>query len=209
MYIHPKFEITDKALIRQFVQENGFATLVSVGKDFPTATHIPLFLEQNADGRDILHGHISKANPQWREFLENPAVLAIFLSPIHAYVSSSWYNHPNAPTWNYMTAHLSGTIRLIEGEELYQSLTKLSDKYEQGMAKPFSLPTAPEPVQKQVGGVVGFEILVEKMECSFKLSQNRDDESFETILRELRASPDVNARLLAEAMAQHRAANKA
>jgi predicted FMN-binding regulatory protein PaiB len=38
------------------------------------------------------------------------------------------------------------------------------------------------------------------MEAAFKLSQNRKPEDYENIIRELRASGQVNARLMADVM---------
>ncbi|SEF39789.1 Putative FMN-binding domain-containing protein [Algoriphagus boritolerans DSM 17298 = JCM 18970] len=43
-------------------------------------------------------------------------VLVNFQGP-YAYISSSWYNHENVPTWNYLAVHVYGKIRIIEGEE--------------------------------------------------------------------------------------------
>ena len=53
-------------------------------------------------------------------------LLAIF-SGVHTYISSSWYNHENVPTWNYLAVHVSGKIRLIEGQELMDHLKSLTD----------------------------------------------------------------------------------
>ena len=44
--------------------------------------------------------------------------MIIFPGP-HAYVSSSWYDHENVPTWNYIAVHVYGKIKIIEGEQLY------------------------------------------------------------------------------------------
>ena len=88
------------------------------------ATHIPLELSKNKLGKDILQGHVSKANPQWHHFKNNTEVLAIFTGP-HGYISSSWYDFEEVPTWNYIAVHVYGTIKIIEGEELYNSLKQL------------------------------------------------------------------------------------
>jgi len=52
-----------------------------------------------------LRGHISEENKQWREFSGNNNVPAIFMgSP--SYISSSWYEQENVPTWNYQAVHV-------------------------------------------------------------------------------------------------------
>lgn len=198
MYIPKYFEVTDRKIIEQFIRENSFATIISSGNEFPTATHIPIELEVNEKGEKVLWGHISKANSQWKLFESNPNVLVIFLSPIHHYISSSWYAHPNAPTWNYMSVHISGKSKIIEGEMLWEAVRRLTDKYEKMVKEPISLDTLPESVQKQMNGLVGFEISIEKVEASFKLSQNRDAKDYETIIQELSQLGTATSKLMAE-----------
>ncbi len=45
MHTPKLFKITDNKIIEQFIKENGFATLITKGSDFPTGTHIPMELE--------------------------------------------------------------------------------------------------------------------------------------------------------------------
>lgn len=204
MHIPKLFEITDKSVIEAFIKETGLATLISKGSVFPVGTHIPLELEINEDGNQVLWGHISKANPQWADFEKDPNVLVVFLSPVHSYISSSWYNHPNAPTWNYLSVHISGKIKIIEGEKLWESVRRLTNRYELHSAHPVSLDTLPESVQKQMEGIVGFEISMDKIEAAFKLSQNRTDADFENIIKQLRLSGALSAKLMADVMERER-----
>lgn len=185
MYIPPKYKITDFEEIKNFIQVNSFGILVNVLNAKPWATHIPLELETNASGEDVLVGHLSKGNPQWKTFAENPQVMAIFSAP-HAYISSSWYQHENVPTWNYIAIHIYGQLRIIEGEELYQSLIKLVNKYEAASQKPVQLERmSPEFVQREMRGIVGFEIKIEDIHAKQKLSQNRNEEDYQNIITEL------------------------
>ncbi len=200
MHIPILFEITDPQVIDRFIKENGLGTLISKGTDFPVATHIPIELEVNENGEKVLWGHISKTNPQWQEFERSPNVLVIFLSPVHHYISSSWYDHPNVPTWNYLSVHISGKIRLIEGEKLWESVRRLTNKYEHKSTNPVSLDTLPDSVQKQMNGIVGFEIRIDKTEAAFKLSQNRNENDFRNIIKQLRLSNDLSANLMADVM---------
>src|SRR5579863_135578 len=124
MYIPKHFEEKDLREAEQLVSEFGFATLVSLQQGWPLATHLPLQLEKNENGDWLLHGHIAKANQQWKEFESHPKVLAIFMGP-HTYISPSWYNHKNVPTWNYKALHAYGTVRIVEGEELKNNLRRL------------------------------------------------------------------------------------
>lgn len=204
MYVPKQFRIEDKELIAQFIHENGFATLISSTTVHPVATHIPLELEQNADGETVLWGHVAKANPHWKIFEQHPQVLAIFFSDIHHYISSSWYDHPNAPTYNYMSVHVQGTIRMMNKEEEWESVKRLVRKYEKIAQHPIDLETLPPPIQREMAGLVGFEIKIDHIDAAFKLSQNRDDENYERIIAALEQQESVTAKSLARIMAQLR-----
>jgi transcriptional regulator len=200
MYIPKQFKEEDKAAIAELICEFGFATLVSVNHQLPWATHIPLELEIR-ESEWFLTGHVARANPQWKNFETQPHVLAIFMGP-HTYVSPSWYNHPNVPTWNYMAAHLSGKLRLISDVELDQSLRKLMARYENAHAeKPQGYHEIPaKTLEVDLRGVVGFEIKVEKIEAAYKLSQNRDAESYASVIEHLKKLNAYHAGRIAEEM---------
>ncbi len=107
----------------------------------------------------------------------------------HAYISSSWYNHENVPTWNYLAVHVYGKIRIIEGEELLNHLKKLTDTYESGRPNRVSVEGMSEAyLQGQIRALVGFEIRITEVQASAKLSQNRDQTNFENIITELSKS---------------------
>lgn len=189
----------DTAEIRNFIHENGFGILINKTNDRFHGTHIPLMLETDADGNDILHGHIAKANPQWKNFASGEEVLVIFNGP-HAYVSSSWYKHENVPTWNYIAVHVYGEIRIIEGEELMNSLRKLTDKYERNSENPVSVDKLSEKTMRQVRGIVAFEIKVTEMQATYKLSQNRNEEDHKEVIKKLEETDNEGAKAVAREM---------
>jgi predicted FMN-binding regulatory protein PaiB len=45
MYTPAHCKVTEKDTLRNFIKENGFATIISRGKEYPIATQIPLELE--------------------------------------------------------------------------------------------------------------------------------------------------------------------
>lgn len=198
MYIPKYFRLTDLEKIESFIRQNSFAMLISNG-DVPMATHIPIELETNETGESILRGHISRGNPQWKTFEKHENVLAVFSGP-HHYVSSSWYNHVNVPTWNYIAVHVHGKIKIVDGDVLYHSLKTLVDKYEAGSEKPARVENMTDYVLQQMKGIVGFEIKIESIEGKWKLSQNRDDADYKNIIAQLEKLNNENARLIAEEM---------
>lgn len=204
MHVPKMFEITDQSIIDGFVKETGLATLITKAGTYPVGTHIPIELEVNEKGEKVLWGHISKANPQRDDFVNDENVLVVFLSPVHSYISSSWYEQPNASTWNYISVHISGKLKIVEGEQLWESVRRLTNRYEQNAAKPALFDELPESVKKMMNGIVGFEISIEKTEAAFKLSQNRNDTDFRNIIKELRLSDKLNSGLMADVMERER-----
>ena len=128
MYIHPLNTWENQPEVLDFIRKNSFATLYTQVEGRPWATHLPVFLEGKSEGKFVLHGHLAKANSQWKQLAQAEEVLIVFQGP-HAYISSSWYTHENVPTWNYLAVHVYGKVRLIEGEELMHHLKSLVDQF--------------------------------------------------------------------------------
>ena len=203
MFIPTHYHNNDISEIKSLIRKNSFATLVTSVNEIPFATHIPVELIEQNEKEFFLQGHISRSNPQWKSFSEKISVLVIFQGP-HSYISSGWYNHVNVPTWNYIAVHVYGKIRILNEDELYNSLKGLTDRYESGSAKPVKVEQFPkEMMNKYMKGIVGFRIEIEKIEGKWKLSQNRDEESHANIIRELQKLDDVNAHFVAEEMKKH------
>nr|WP_314897134.1 FMN-binding negative transcriptional regulator [uncultured Flavobacterium sp.] len=184
MYTPDIYKNENQEEIRKFLQENSFGILINQTNGKLCATHIPLELDTNAAGKSILLGHIAKENPQWKGFTENDEILAIFSGP-HAYISSSWYDHENVPTWNYIAVHIYGKIKIIEGDAVIESLKKLVDKYEQNSENPIRVEDLSEKTMMQTRGIVAFEIEITAIQATKKMSQNRDDKNYQNIISEL------------------------
>lgn len=199
MYVPRRYEEKDASKIHAFLKENSFAILVSVKDGLPIGTHIPLQLEKNAAGDDVLMGHISRGNEQKYSLVDGAKVLAIFPGP-HAYISPRWYTKMMVPTWNYIAVHVYGTVRIVEGEELRAALSRLMHTYEQHMPRPVTIGEIPEKtVSDDMRGIVGFEISMDDVQAAYKLSQNRDEQSYHQVIEELDKG-DETARAVAEEM---------
>ncbi|MEC7263695.1 MAG: FMN-binding negative transcriptional regulator [Bacteroidota bacterium] len=198
MYIPSYYENKDLPEIKKFLLENSFGILVNVVDNKPWGTHIPLELEKDKDGRDILVGHIAKANPQSKVLGQDNEVLCIFNGP-HAYVSSSWYKEEEVPTWNYIAVHVYGKLNLLTEEETMASMYLLVDKYEKSSKNPISLQNMSPKTLRQVKGVVGFQILITDIQATYKLSQTRP-EDHAMIISELGEREDPGSKAIARTM---------
>ncbi len=204
MYNLPYFKESDAAEVLQFMKDYPFVFLTGVnasGK--PVATQVPVFIDER-DGKLFLTGHIMRQTDHQQAFEQNNNVLAVFTGP-HTYVSATWYTKAMGSTWNYMSVHAQGTIRFGDKEELIAVLKRLTLHYENGNTASSTifdnLPT--DYTESMMKGIVPFEIEITELQHVFKLSQNRDEESYDNIIRQLKQKDD-NAKAIAAIMEKRR-----
>jgi transcriptional regulator len=105
----------------------------------------------------------------------------------------------NVPTWDYISVHVYGTVRIMEGEELKAALSRLIDNYEQGMPHPVKLEEIPEKTfHDDLRGIVGFDIRVEEVQAAYKLSQNRNEESYHNVVAHLDQGDELSRKVASE-----------
>jgi transcriptional regulator len=186
MYSLPYFKEKELGVVKAFMEQHPFITLCgSDAAGNPVATHVPVLLREE-NGRLCLHGHIMKKTDHHLAFEQNPNVLAIFSGP-HTYVSASWYSNPQqGSTWNYMTVHAKGVIQFLGEAELLNLLRDLTARFENNTESPALFDKLPrEYISQMSKAIVAFEIEVKEIDNVFKLSQNRDEASYHTIIKKL------------------------
>lgn len=202
MYIPEIYKNENQQDIQNFIHQNGFGILVNQTDGKFWATHIPLLLEEK-DGKQFLVGHVSRENPQAESFKTNDNVLAIFTGA-HTYISSSWYDHENVPTWNYLAIHIYGKVKLHSLEETIEALKRLVNKYEAKSENPIRVEDLSKKTMLQARGVVSFEIEITAIEAKKKLSQNRNDKNYQNIISKLENSTDYQSIEIAKEMRKNR-----
>jgi transcriptional regulator len=205
MYNLSYYKEQDIKLVMDFMHSHPFALLSGCdAMSRPVATQVPVLLE-NRNGRLYLLGHVMKNTDHYNVFLQNQNVLAIFTGP-HTYVSASWYSNPQTgSTWNYITVHARGAIKFLDDSSLLKILRRLTSHFENDPTSPALVEKMPdEYINRMLPAIRGFEIEVLELDNVFKLSQNRDAESFENIVRNLQASDDPDAIEIAREMRKRR-----
>lgn len=176
----PKFNLVhDRGLLLEVMRGHSFATLFGplsgASTDQPAvATHLPLVIKDEGE-HGLIEGHFAKANPHWRA-LAGRETLVVFAGP-HSYVSPSLYiEELSVPTWNYIAIHAYGTLSLVEDDPCKEAL--LADLI--AANEPAYLDrwhALPDGFRRtMLAGIVGFRILIGRIEGKFKLSQNRKPE---------------------------------
>lgn len=200
MYDLPYHKEKNQQVIKEFIDQHPFAFLTGCNSENkPVATQVPLFIEEK-NGMQILRGHIMKNTDHHKAFLYNSNVLAVFTGH-HTYVSATWYSDPHiASTWNYMSVHVKGIIRFLDDAALEDVLRKTTlhfENYNHQSTTAFDN-LSREFKQKFMHAIVAFEIEVTEIDNVFKLSQDRDAESYHNIKEKLKQQGEDGQAIAAE-----------
>jgi transcriptional regulator len=189
MYNYPHYKEHDKKKILEFMQSHPFITLIGTDRNGRIeATQIPVLVEEK-EGKLFIYGHIAKKSDHHQAFEENPDALALFTGA-HTYVSGTWYsgNPHQASTWNYISIHARGQIKFLDESGLVELLKKLSLHFENNNLTSSTIyDNLPgEYKEKLIKAILAFELEVTEMDNVHKLSQNRDEKSYDNIVQQLK-----------------------
>ena len=174
--------MTDPDEVRRLIRRHPWATFVSPTTNGLVASHYPVLLE---DGEGIsIVSHFGRPDDLLHE-LGQHEILVIIQGP-HDYVSPSWYPPGEiVPTWNHVTAHLYGTPEILSEEENYEVLSTLTDHFEQHYPGGVSLSDDEEGTRRIAKGTVGLRIGVTRFDARAKLSQNKQPDVVQNVIRQL------------------------
>ena len=176
MYLPPHFCSTDPVHAKALVRAHPLASLVSTDDDgFPFVSHLPLHLQESADGPWVLQGHCAKANPHWRYLQARPQALVAFMGP-HAYLSPKVYpDLARVPSWNYLAVHCRVQATLVELPDDKDALLKaLIGDHEPPYADQWRALDGGY-ARRMLAGIVAFELRVTDLQCALKLNQHRKE----------------------------------
>lgn len=178
MYLPPHFEMRDLPAIHEAMEAVGLANLVTWNGTEVLATPLPLILVRDEGEFGTLYGHLAKANPQGSAPVEGEAL--VLFSGADAYITPSWYATKQetgkvVPTWNYETIHAYGVPEFFQDEErLLDLVTQLTEHHEGRIGGEWKVSDAPEDfIRSQLRGIVGFRMVITRLQAKRKMSQNR------------------------------------
>lgn len=144
------------------------------------ANHVPFVLDRSQGGLGTLLGHVSRANPVWRQLRGGAASVLMFQGP-QAYITPSWYPGKAAhgkvvPTWNCTVAHVHGQARAVDDPAwVLAMLQRLTQAQEAARPQPWQVADAPaDYLAGLMRGIVGIAIPINRIEGKLKASQDED-----------------------------------
>lgn len=173
MFVRPCWQPQSPADVKQLIEENAWALLVSQSEDGPLATNLPFVIDKEEEEL-VLVSHIARANEHLEKLRTTTTpVLAIFEGP-WSYVTASWYPDRQMPSTYYYTAvHCYGQMEFQDEPELDRSLEELVHRMESQYPKGWKTSEIPRSeITRRFAGIQGFRLRVSRMEAKFKLGQD-------------------------------------
>lgn len=199
MYIPKHTTVTDKNEIFDIIEKNSFAILITNAGECLKATHLPILLDRDEGDFGTLYGHVSAANDQLKIF--DKEALAIFAGP-HAYISSSWYEtDQSVPTWNYVTAHVYGSIEIKNDFDDKLEIVSRLVKFYEAEDSPYKVSSLDKNyLNGLLKGITAFSMKITRLEGKKKLSQNHSELRQRLVIEELDNICDDNAKEISAMM---------
>src|SRR3569623_642359 len=194
--MHPNraFRFDSDAAILDWAVARGFAHIFADTPDGPMVVHAPIV----AVGTGAVRFHVSRGN-RMAPHLDGARVLISIAGP-DGYITPNWNvdGAASVPTWNYDRAEIDGTARVIDEETLTDQLDRLAALHEPRVApdRPWTRDKMPEDrCRAMLKAIIGFEVTIEAIRGTVKLSQNKNDADVAGVMVGLRdtGNPDLAA----------------
>ena len=181
MHRVPLFALDDLAAQHRLMRERPLALLVTHAPDGPLIDAVPFLLDDAVGANGALHAHLARANPQCAALLAAKRATVVF-QDVDSYVTPSWYPSKReggrvVPTWNYGMVQASGSVRLIDDVHwLRAHVDAITRFHEEPRSAPWAVNDAPDDyLASMLRQIVGVEILIDRIEAKWKVSQNKPE----------------------------------
>ncbi|WP_405165486.1 FMN-binding negative transcriptional regulator [Nocardia sp. NBC_01499] len=208
MFVPKDYRPGDLSWTTQLIREHALACLITNGQPWPLATHVPIILDpaQPMDtdataglvGARLL-GHMNRLNPHWPSLHAEQSALLVFQGP-NGYVSPTVYQtRPAAPTWDFASVHIRGTLEPIEDrEQTLEVVRQTVTAFERDLGTGWDMTESLEYFRRLLPGVGAFRITVHTVDEMFKLSQEQQPQVRERVVAAFAASRCAHHQALAE-----------
>jgi transcriptional regulator len=200
MYAPELFAVDDPERLAAVIEAYPFATVLAhpdaapapdasgapvTTPGAPTIAHVPLRVD---DARRTLVGHVARKNPFAARVQARARATAVFVGP-HAYVSPSFYTAPEeqVPTWNYVAVHAEGRLAPIDEPAVVLATLAELARAQEGEGAEAWRPDRLDPtfLNGLARAITVFRLEIERLEGTFKMSQNRAPEDRAGVVRGL------------------------
>ena len=172
MHPNPSFREQDHVRHRKVMNDVGFGMVFAQTAKGPRVAHAPVL----AVGEQALRFHLARGNALTRQLHSSRALIVV--NGPDGYVSPRWYSDlDQVPTWNYVALEFEGTVQPIDESALVSLLDDLSAREEARLAGTPWTRNKMDPVhfERLLRAIVGFQLEIEDVRETYKLSQNKSE----------------------------------
>jgi transcriptional regulator len=177
MHPAPSFRVEDRAVLLDFIAAHPFVTIAASVGGRPIVAQSPVVI-RDLDGEVALDFHLSRGNVLTPHLTQGFRAV-VLATGLDAYISPDWYESADqVPTWNYQSVEAEGSVAPLNDDELIALLDDLSVQEEARL-----LPKTPWTRDKMkpgkfealLRGIQGGRLFIERLDGTFKLSQNKGE----------------------------------
>ena len=178
--MHPAkpFHVEDRETLLAFVAAHPFVTIAAAVRGRPFVAQSPVVIRELDFGELALDFHLSRGNVLAPHIVQGFRAIALATGP-DAYVSPDWYGgEDQVPTWNYLSVEAEGSVAPLNDEELIALLDDLSAQEEARLLPKPPWTRAkmnPAKFEALTRGIIGARLMVDRLEGTSKLSQNKGE----------------------------------
>jgi transcriptional regulator len=139
----------------------------------------------------VIECHLARPNPHCQELGKVKEALMIFQGP-EGYITPNWYptkaeSGKVVPTWNYAVVHAYGEPQVMDDTQwLRRHVGELTVQQEKSEMRPWAVTDAPERyIDVMLRGIIGFRFVISRLEGKWKMSQNRETQDAEGVVKGL------------------------
>jgi transcriptional regulator len=154
---------------------HSFVTLAAAPDGRLAIAHAPVVIRRLVTGV-ALDFHLARSNVLAQALAQGFHAVAVSLAA-DAYISPDWYGSADqVPTWNYVSVEAEGPVTVLEEAGLVALLDELSAQEESRLSpkQPWTrAKMSPGRFEAMTRAIIGARLMVERLEGTTKLGQNK------------------------------------
>ncbi|MER7577576.1 FMN-binding negative transcriptional regulator [Streptomyces sp. NPDC126514] len=204
MFVPELYRCADPTWHAKTIRGYPLATLTSNGPRTPFATHVPVIAPHEVGDCLVgieLTGHMNRANPHWAALHDGTPARLMFDGPCGYITPTLYRTGPAAPTWDFTSVHVRGTVQLIEDrDETLDVVCRTAETFEEAFGDSWDQASSLDYFRSILPGVGAFRLRVEEVDGMYKLSQEKPRQVQERVIKRFESSNTGLHRSLAEVM---------
>jgi transcriptional regulator len=185
------FHVGDRATLVGHLRTYPFVTLAAAPDGRSLIAHAPILVREPGE-TVVIDFHLSRGNALAPHIAAGFEAVMVSLAA-DAYVSPNWYaDRDQVPTWNYATVEAEGRVEALDEDGLIALLDDLTAQEEvrAGVDPPWTRHKMSEgKFDRMLRGIIGARLTVERLEGTYKLSQNKGEADRDGVLTALGDHP--------------------